>query len=247
MRFCRIKRLTLQHLTIKDPTTYGIQIGYAEDFTVQNITFDYRNGAPKLWNMDGVHIEGHCKNGLINRLTGACHDDMVAITADDSLYGPIENITVEDLEAFGGHSAVRILSHGLSVKNVTIRNIRGSFYTYCIGLTKYHPDEARGDIQNVTIENITASACRGTPDVSGGRFPFLWVEGGLTVKDLKFRNITRTEETYPTPMLQIDRDARIEGLTLSDLHQVNKLAEKTPFLVLDGEIHGLLSENLKEE
>ncbi len=93
---------------------------------VQNITFDYRTGAPKLWNMDGIHIEGGCRNGLIKRLRGACHDDTVAITADDMLWGHIEKIHVEDIRAEGAHSAVRLLSHGLPVRHITVRRICGS-------------------------------------------------------------------------------------------------------------------------
>ncbi len=89
-------------------------------------------------------------------------------------------------------------------------------------------------MQNITVEHVAASACCGTPDVSDGRFPFLWVEGGLDVKGLKFPNITREETTYPTATLQIDKDARVDNLMLSDLHQINRLDTLLPFLRLEG-------------
>ena len=67
-----------------------------------------------------MHIEGGCRNGLIRNLHGACHDNMVAITSDDWLYGPIENITVDGIYAYNSHSAVRLLSARTPVKNINI-------------------------------------------------------------------------------------------------------------------------------
>ena len=109
MRFCRVENLIVKNVTYKNPVTYGVQIGHINNFTFDTITFDYQTCNPKFWNMDGIHVEGHCKNGYIHNLKGACHDDMVALTADDSLYGPIDNIVVDGLYAEHCHSAVRLL------------------------------------------------------------------------------------------------------------------------------------------
>jgi hypothetical protein len=120
MRFCRVKNLIIKNLTIKNPAAFGVQMAYCEYFTIRDIVFDYTIGNPKLWNMDGIHLEGYCKYGTISNLKGACHDDLVALTADDGLYGPIENVVIDGIYAEKSHSAVRLLSHGIPVKNIKI-------------------------------------------------------------------------------------------------------------------------------
>lgn len=245
MRFCRIKNFTLKNVTYKNPVTYAVQMSYTENFTVRDITFDYRVGAPKLWNMDGVHIEGHCKNGYIGNLKGACHDDTVALTADDGVYGPIENIVIDGIFAEHAHSAVRLLSHGLKVENVRISNVFGSFYTYCIGMTKYHgPEEERGYMRNIVIDNISASASEGTKDVEGGNYPFIWVEKGLDIEDLFISNVNRIEETYPTPMIKIDEGARVDNFVLTNLKQVSKLGAPIEQIVIDGVAENMITSNI---
>lgn len=237
MRFCRIRGFTLKNLTLKNPVTYGVQMGYIENFTISDIHFDYTVGAPKLWNMDGIHIEGYCKNGVLRNLQGACHDDTVAITADDSLYGPVENIVVDGIFAEHAHSAVRLLSHGLPVKNISIRNIYGSYYTYCIGLTKYHGgEEERGIMKNILIENVVASASEGTADVKGGHYPLLWVQKGLDVDGLSIQNVEREEKNHPTPLFKVDEGATVQNLRLCNIRQKSELQEKIPLLVLEGDI-----------
>lgn len=218
MRFCRVKNFVMKNVTIKNPVVYGAEITYAENFTFRDIIFDYTEGSPKKWNMDGIHIEGHCKNGYLFNLQGACHDDTVAITADDSLYGPIENIVVDGIYGYNSHSAVRLLSHGLPVKNVHISNIFGSYYTYCVGLTKYHGgEEERGVMENITIDHVYACASEGTEDVKGGDYPFIWVQKGVDVDGLKLSYIVRDEEHPKTETIKIDEGATVTGL---ELHEV---------------------------
>lgn len=247
MRFCRVRGLRVESIVLCNPVTYGIQAGYCEDFTFRSIRFDYREGSPKLWNMDGIHIEGNCKNGVLSDLKGACHDDLVAITSDDGLYGPIENIVVDGIFAEHCHSAVRLLSHGLPVRNVTVRNVYGSFYTYCVGLTKYHAGEMRGEMKNICIENVAASASEGTRDVGGGYYPFLWVEGGLNVEDLRISRVVREEKIFPTPMLKIDEGAKVKGLWLSDLRQKSLFKSPVPQTDIRGEVTDVHIEGLKNE
>lgn len=245
MRFCRVKNLTVKNVTYRNPVLYGVQIARVEDFTFRDITFDYQVGAPKLWNMDGIHIEGYCKNGYISNLKGPCHDDMVALTADDGMYGPIENVVVDGVFAEHSKSAVRLLSHGIPVKNVHIRNIYGSFYSFCIAFTKYHgPAEERGYMKNVTVEHVCAKACEGTADVPGGTKPFIWVEKGLDMEDLFISNVSREEHTYPTPMIKIDEGATVTNMVLSNIKQVSHLGMPIEQLANGGKIQNLITNNL---
>ena len=248
MRFCRVKRFTMKNVTFRNPVIYGVQIAYAENFTFQNINFDYTEGSPKLWNMDGIHIEGYCKNGFLTNLKGACHDDTVAITCDDGLYGPIENIRIDGIYGEGSHSAVRLLSHGIPLKNVHISNVYGSFYTYCIGLTKYHGgEEERGIMENIIIDNVYAKGSLGTKDVGAGNFPFIWIEGGLDVNGFKVEHIFRKEDTLSVPMIKVDQGASVKNLVLNDIVLQNNLEVPIIQLAFEGEVEITSQQNVESK
>ena len=237
MRFCRIKGFTLKNIVIKNPVIFGAQLGYIEEFTIRDIRFDYKVGNPKLWNMDGIHIEGNCKNGYISNLQGTCHDDLLAMTSDDSLYGPIENIVVDGIIAENAHSAVRLLSWGIPIKNITIKNVFGSYYVYCIGITRYYGDGSqRGVMENIVLENISAQACHGTRDVAGGNYPVIWIQDGLDIDGLTVKNVYRDEKTYHTPLFKLDNNAKVKRLYIDNIVQKNHLDCEIPFIVLDGEV-----------
>ena len=248
MRFCRVKNLIIKNLTIKNPVIYGCQMAYVEDFTITDIDFEYNEGSPKLWNMDGFHVEGHCKNGFISNLKGACHDDLVAITSDDQLYGPIDNIVVDGIYAYGSHSAVRLLSHGIPVKNVVIRNVFGSYYVYCIGLTKYHgPAEERGVFENIIIENVFACATEGTKDVAGGKYNFIWIEKYLDVENLQIKNVCRDESTYPTNTIKIDEHAFVKRLKIEDVILKNRTGKPMQPITIEGKVEDFEQKNIVYE
>ena len=237
MRFCRIKNFTFKNLTLRNPCVYGCQLGFIENFTIENITFDYTVGNIKVYNMDGVHIEGGCKNGHITNLKGTCHDDLLAITSDDGLYGPIENITVDGIFAENCHSAVRLLSHGIPVKNIHIRNVFGSYYVYAIGITKYHGgEEERGIMSNITLENITVRAAETHKDIFARHCPMIWVQNGLDIEDLTIRNVVREEDCYPSALFQLEENSTIKRLHMEDIVQKNLLGKPLPFIVVDGNV-----------
>ena len=230
MRFCRIRRFTLKNVTIENPVTYGAQLGYIEYFTVENIRFNYTEGSPKKWNMDGIHLEGYCKHGVIRNLQGACHDDLVALTADDGLYGPISNVVIDGIYADGCLGAVRLLSHGLPVENVRISNIYGTYYSRAVCLTKYHGgEEERGFMKNITISDIMASTCEGTEDVRPSNPRLFWVQKGVDVENLRIERVRRDETYSVAPLLLIEEGACVKRLRLKDISQKNLTDKKLPF------------------
>ncbi len=248
MRFCRIKRFTLKNVTIENPVTYGAQLGYVENFLVENIRFVYTEGSPNKWNMDGIH-QGYCQDGILRNLQGACHDDMVALTADDGLYGPIRNVLVDGIFAEGGHSAVRLLSHGLPVENIRISNVFGKFYSKVIGLTKYHGgDDERGVMRNITISNVIATSCAGTEGCVCPASPRLfWVQKGVDVENLRIERVRRNEEYSSAPLLLIETGATVKRLRLKDISQKNLTDKPVAFLQIDGKIIDGIYEDLQEE
>ena len=53
MHFNRVTDLRVAHLTLKDPEAFGFQAGNLQQFTIEDITFDYNL---QKGNMDGVHL-----------------------------------------------------------------------------------------------------------------------------------------------------------------------------------------------
>lgn len=220
MRFCGINNFELKNITIVNPVVYGVQIAFVENFTVKNVVFDYTEGSPKLWNMDGVHLEGGCKNGFINNLKGACHDDLVALTSDDSIRGPIENIQIDGVFAENCHSAVRLLSAATEVKNISINNIFGSYYVYCITLSKYVDiNGQRGKMSNISINNVFANFCKGTKDVAGNYYAFIQIDENVDVENLSISNVFRNENVCFNPTIGVYPGAVVKNFSLQNIRQ----------------------------
>ena len=239
-RFCTVKNLDFRNVTIVNPVVYGVQCAYTEDFSFENIVFEYTEGSPKLWNMDGIHIEGGCKNGTFRNLKGACHDDLLAFTADDSLCGPISNMEVDGIFAEKCHSAVRLLSAGTPLRNIHIRDIYGSFYVYCICLTKYYEDKKeRGKFDHIVIENVFASFCDGTKDVAGHWAPFIQIGENVDIDDIDFVNIHRDEENFAVETIGIWKNAFVGNLSVRSATQRNATGKEIPFLCNQGKIKKL--------
>lgn len=238
-RFFKVKEFYFGNLTIKNPVTFGLQIAYVDDFTIENLVFDYKLGTPRLWNLDGVHVEGYCKNGYIRNLKGTCHDDMVALTSDDGCFGPIENIVVDGLYAQNAHSAVRLLSRINPVKNIHITNVFGTFYVYGIIMSKYFEKEGRSKFENVTIDNMYASICEGTADVPGNHCPLISIGAGIDLKNITISNLVRNETHCPLPTIGIEEDSTVENLTVCNCVQTNETGQPIAFLRNEGKIEKL--------
>lgn len=244
-RLNRITRLTLRGLTFRNPVVYGVQMANIDHFTVENIDFDYTEGSPKLWNMDGVHVEGGCRNGIIRDLHGACHDDTVAITSDDGLYGPIENILVDGVYGNRSHSAVRLLSGRLPVRNIHITNIFGTYYVYAVTLSNYvYFEGEKGQYDAISIDHVYASFSEGTIDVPGNYFPMIAIDRELEIGDLTIEHLYRDERRCPTPTVGIDRNTRIDRLTIREARQRNETGQPIVFLQNRGEIGNLTIERV---
>lgn len=244
-RFNSIRNFTFRDVTIRNPVVYGVQMAYIEDFTVENITFDYTEGSPKLWNLDGVHIEGGCRNGFVRNLKGACHDDLLAITADDGKYGEIENIEVDGIFACGSHSAVRLLSWRLPIRNIHISNIYGTYYVYAVIMSRYYGEETdRGIMENLTFDNIHASFSKGTVDVPGNYEPLIAIGDRLHIRNLVIRGLYRREEVCSTPTIGIKEHTVINSLCLANCEQINLTDGPIEFLRNEGEIQNLITENI---
>lgn len=149
MHFRNVRGLRLTKLHLHDAEAYHVRLTEVRDFHVEAIRFSADRVRP---NNDGIHLGGHCENGVIRDIKGlhpgVTGDDMIALNADDALTrtevkgmtcGPIRNIRIEDIEAQGCHSFVRLLSVVSPIENVSIRGVRGTCEVAAINC-----DAARG-------------------------------------------------------------------------------------------------------
>ena len=185
INFRGVRGLTLRGMTLSDPECYYLRLCEVDGFLIEDITFDtahLRN------NQDGVHLAGYCFNGVIRRLMGkpgSPNDDFIAFNADDYLLrqenydvlcGPISHITVEDIEAPGCFTFIRLLLVESEISDVRIKSVRGGCRVHAINMdgARYcrcpilKVDDPRysggsGSIRDVVIEDMTVEA-QGGPD-----------------------------------------------------------------------------------
>ncbi|GHU73145.1 hypothetical protein AGMMS49992_10800 [Clostridia bacterium] len=242
MRFRRVKGLTVREMTFQDPVTFCLWIGETESFTVEDLVFDFNYGNPWAVNMDGVHLCSGCRMGVIRNLKGSCYDDMVALNADEGYPGAIENIQIDGLFADDCHSAVRLLSTGSPVRNISIANVYGTFYQYCIGITKYfHLGDAfrKGNYDNLSFRNIyAAKAPRLSVYRKDGTFvyPLIWAEADVNIGSLSIENLHRCETATAISTLTIERGTNVDRLSVQIATHRNMLPNAISFLHNKGNI-----------
>lgn len=87
--------------------------------------------------------------------------------------------------AEGCHSAVRLLSVSHRIRNVHIRNVYGTFYVYCVCMTKYYDAPGvRGRFENISLDHIYASFSKGTVDVPGNYGPLIHIGHDVDIQRL---------------------------------------------------------------
>ena len=249
-QFFNVKNLKLSSMTLKDPITFAVTLDIVSYFTVEDITFDFNYGNPVALNMDGIHLDGHCHYGVIRNLKGACYDDLVALNAYEGYAGPITNIIIDGLFAEDCHSAVRLLAIHEKMENIHISNVFGTYYQYCIGISKFYPIAATNGFDAITIDNIYASkAIRYTdryPQSPTSRiYPLIWIEDGVIVKNLEIRSVHRREQNVPIELLYIGKGHTVENLTLENISAENHTGQPLPLIVNAGHIRHLRLSNIR--
>ena len=244
--------LTVSTVTLKDPVTFGAQFAKTEQFTIENITFDYNHGNPYAVNMDGIHMDGFCRFGKITNLKGTCYDDLLALNADDFLDGPIEDIAVDGIFAKECHSAVRLLSAKSNVRRIHISNVFGSFYQYCIGFTRFyqtHGDEGQFDqisLSDIYAEKYPRQDFHHKPE-QNFEFEPIWVEENVHIKNLQIRNFHRRESQVATSLIHICKNVRVDVLSLEHVSQENSTGTPLPILWNEGKLNKLYLYDIQTE
>jgi len=197
--------------------------------------------------MDGVHLSGNCHFGVIRNIKGSCYDDMIALNADEGIPGPITDVQIDGLFADDCHSAVRLLSADYPVERVSISNVFGTYYQYCIGITKYY-EGTNGYFDGIVLKNIFASKAPRIPiyRVDGHPdYPLIWMESGIIRKNISIENVYRKEKTVACETIGIDKGVIIENLSLNNVVQENLLPQQFPLVLNKGVIENLYTNGLR--
>lgn len=250
MLFFKVKNLKVSSLTIMDPPNFGITFDTVSYFTVEDITFDYKHWKPLAINMDGVHFDGNCHYGVIRNLKGSCFDDLVALNAPEGSCGPITNIEIDGIFAENCHSAVRLLNNNEAVEKIHISNVFGTYYQYCIGLTrsKYDPEENDGYYDAITLDHIYASKAVRTvflPWQGDYVYSFFSIDPNVHVKNLIISDFHRREREVSVETVRIHNDTVVDRLTLENITVENSTGKEFPLLsVYSSKIGHLIMRNV---
>ena len=241
LAFSHVKYFSMRNLTIKDPRAFATYFFYLEYFTIENIRFDFNFGNPYAINMDGIHLDGGCRFGHIRNLQGRCFDDLLALNADDGMWGPIEDISVDGLYSDNCHSAVRMLSTKSWIRRISIENVYGTYWQYAIGITRFHyrkeEQDSLGLYDDITLRNIFVSKaprlsvyCKDDSYV----YPLIFIERLLHIGKLRIENLSRLENATPIDTLYVGEKTDVDVLSVEHAAQENRLEEPFPFLRNEG-------------
>ena len=241
-----ITRLLIRDVSVRNPVTYAFHCCCLNHFTVENIRFIYDADIPHHINMDGFHLDGGSRFGVIRNLQGTTHDDLLALNADDCITGTLENIEVDGIFAENCKSAVRLLSRGSLVDKISISNVYATSYGFGIGFTRDCSDTSqRGKFGRISFRNIFLSCGVPVPDYWGqSGIPIFIFSGCIDIDFLSIENYHRFESYKPLPTFNIDKDTHIGTLALSNLSMQNTTGGHIQFIKNEGTIDRLTAQNV---
>lgn len=255
IRFAHIDRIVLKRITVRNPVSYGIQIGDTNSFIVRDIYFDYN------WHFgttDGVHINGPARDGVIENLSGTTNDDLVSLTACDESHaeitlGNIENVYIHNLSAKNGYSAVRLLSaRNYYVKNVRIDGINGTYRHHAVVISNHNGFPGNVWFDDIVIENVFA--CKSDQPLGPGDHlkweatadedAFFYFGKEAICGNVIIKNVHRHQEKNTLSCLfKFEDSCKIERLLLDNVYQTTATGINAPLWDNKGKINNIILRN----
>ncbi|MBO4940089.1 MAG: hypothetical protein J6D30_03575 [Clostridia bacterium] len=258
IRFAHVKRLHLSKMTVCNPVSYGIQIADAYGFVVRDLFFDYN------WHFgttDGVHINGPAFDGVIENLCGTTNDDMIGMTTYDESHaevtlGNIENISIRNVTARNGYSAIRLLSgENYSMRNIHIDGVYGTYRHHAVIISNHNDRPGKTWFDDITIENVHVH--KSPTPLGEGCFRYWeeYADGDCILEfgrraicgNVTIRNVRRHEiKTTNSALLCFRSSAHIQRLYLDNVHQTTEPNVTAPFWIQEGIIETLVERDVDE-
>lgn len=256
IRFAHIDRIVLTCMTVRNPVSYGIQIGDVYGFVVRDLFFDYN------WHfgtMDGVHINGPAYDGVIENLCGTTNDDLVSLTTYDEPHaevtiGNIENVYIHNLTARNGYSGVRLLSgENCHLCRVRIDGLYGTYRHHAVVISNHNQRPGSVWFDDIIIENVYASKSH-TPLTEGchllwekgaDKNAFLRFEKGARCGNIVIRDVHRHQEkSTESTLLSVTESCEIDRLLVENVYQTLDAGATAPFWNVEGTVHTLITRNV---
>jgi hypothetical protein len=143
---------------------------------------------------------------------------------------------------------VRLLTVKNAVEKIHIADVYGTYYQYCIGLTKFYPGPTTGYYDAVTLDNICASKAE-MKDVYCKQgmmaFPFIYIQEETVVKNVKIHTLHRREQFVPIETVFVGEKAVVDTLILENVTAENHTDEVMPFFVNNGTVDTLVLRDIR--
>ena len=141
----------------------------------------------------------------------------------------------------------------LKVEKIHITNVFGTYYQYCIGITKYYPGETTGCFDAITLDKMYVSKAERLPvqmmhmSNKSYSFPLIWVQenthvGRLTIEDVHRREFENSIET-----IHLGKGAVIDELTINNVSSRNYTGNQMPLIVNNAEVGSLVVNNVSAD
>lgn len=256
IRFAHLDRITLEKLTVRNPVSYGIQIGDVRGFVTRDIFFDYN------WHFgttDGVHINGPACDGVIENLYGTTNDDLVSLTTYDEAHaevsiGDIENVYIHNLSGRNAYSGVRLLSgENCYLRNVRIDGLYGTYRHHAVIISNHNQRPGTVWFDNLVLENIAASksatplgeGCFRMWEKNFDKCVYILMEKGARCGNVTIRNVyRRQEQSTESYLFKLSSDSEIDRLVLDNIHQSTAEGATAPLWKIEGRIGTLIERDV---
>ena len=136
------------------------------------------------------------------------------------------------------------------MEKIHISNVFGTYYQYCIGLTrsKYDPEENDGYYDAITLDHIYASKAVRTvflPWQGDYVYSFFSIDPNVHVKNLIISDFHRREREVSVDTVRIHNDTLVDRLTLENITVENSTGKEFPLLsVYSSKIGHLIMRNV---
>ena len=256
IRFAHLDRITLEKLTVRNPVSYGIQIGDVRGFVTRDIFFDYN------WHFgttDGVHINGPACDGVIENLYGTTNDDLVSLTTYDEPHaevsiGHIENVYIHNLSGRNAYSGVRLLSgENCYLRNVRIDGLYGTYRHHAVVISNHNQRPGTVWFDDLVLENINASKsstplseeCFRMWEKNFDKCVYILMEKGCRCGNVTIRNVHRhQEQSTESYLFRLSADSEIERLMLDNIHQTTAEGATAPLWKIEGRVGTLIEHDV---